>query len=402
MADDIQETLQKLFINNGARINPGDPLFFKTFELPEGQEMPILNVIKDQVNEINKGTDRRHCISPIYNTLIHIFHKMEFVWKYFCGEFEIRCRDRYFREQFARVWPEFIRGWYFGTVYVGYGADFEEIDRRAFEKDGEVFDLDCVTGRFRLYTKTANGRFYSIFTKQGNLEFDRGQINRLVKCQCEKGSNISSNWLYWFYLWTETLDGLDRYQIAVKALSKKVILTPKNKEEKEAILHQMDDKSTIVSRSSSSPMGETGETTFTLGKTKVEPLEFMNNDTPARIFEGIQKYFEFMAAHLGFSGEHTEQKKERLTAAENWPKQKTVSNVRTYLINSLNACFDEMRAKFGDKVVPEDLKIVPTNQAFAQGLPVQQQGGTFGNKFGGYGYKMNNFFKQEESWRGND
>lgn len=196
------------------------------------------------------------------------------------------------------------------------------------------------------------------------------------------------------------MDGLDRYQTAVKALSKKVILTPKNKEEKEAILHQMDDKSTIVCRSSSSPMGETGETTFTLGKTKVEPLEFMNNDTPTRIFEGITKYFEFNAAHLGFSGENTEQKKERLTVAENWPKQKIVSNVRTFLINSLNKCFDEMRYKFGKKVVPDDLKIVPTNQAFAQGLPSQQIGGTF-NKFDS-GFKMNNFLKKEEDIRGND
>lgn len=51
----------------------------------------------------------------------------------------------------------------------------------------------------------------------------------------------------------------------------------------------MNDKGTIVSRSSSSPFGEGGETTFTIGKTKVEPLEFMNNDTPARIFEGIGK-----------------------------------------------------------------------------------------------------------------
>lgn len=85
------------------------------------------------------------------------------------------------------------------------------------------------------------------------------------------------------------MDGLDRYQRSVKALSKKVILTPKNDDEKMSILEQMHDKGTIVSRSSSSPFGEGGETTFTIGKTKVEPLEFMNNDTPSRIFEGIQK-----------------------------------------------------------------------------------------------------------------
>lgn len=61
-----------------------------------------------------------------------------------------------------------------------------------------------------------------------------------------------------------------------------------------------------------------------------------------------------------------------------------------------------MRKKFGEKVVPPDLKIVPTNQAFAQGLPVQHPGGTFGDKFGGggfgHGFKPNNhFFNKQES-----
>lgn len=191
MANEIHETLQQLFINNGARIEPGDDLLFKTFELPEGQDMPILNLIRENVNEINEGKDRRLCFSPVYNTVIHIFHKMEFVWKYFCGEFEIRCKDRYFREQFARVWPEFIRGWYFGTIYVGYGADFEAIDRKAFEKQGNNFDLDCVGGRFRLYTKSSNGRFHSVLANQSNLEFDKEQLSRLVKC--ESSSSMSSN-----------------------------------------------------------------------------------------------------------------------------------------------------------------------------------------------------------------
>lgn len=397
MSDFFQENLRNLFINNGAQIEPGDQLFFNTFELEEGKQIPFLNVLRETVWNINQGKDQKACLSPIYNNIIHLFHKLEFVWKYFCGEFEIRCKDRYFREQFARVWPEFIRGWYFGCIYVGYGRDFEEIDRRVVEKKGEDFDLDYVTGRFRLYTKSADGTFYSIFAKQSGLEFDKEQRMRLVRCESAPAG--SNHWMYWWFLWIETLDGLERYKQAVKALSKKVILTPKNKEEKEDIIYQMEDKGTIVSRSSSSPFGESGETTFTIGKTKVEPLEFMNNDTPSRILEGIQKYFEFNAAHLGFAGEHTEQKKERLTVAENWPKQKTVSNVRAFLINSLNRCFDEMRFRLGDKVVPEDLKIVPANQAFAQGLPDMTTGGTFGNdNF----HAKRNFFQREEQLRGND
>lgn len=399
MADGILESLQELFINNGARINPGDDLFFRTFELEEGQKAPFLNVLRETVNDLNSNPqqkNRKFCLSPIYDDIIHLFHKLEFVWKYFCGEFEIRCQDRYFREQFARVWPEFIRGWYFGHIYVGYGQDFEDIDREAVERRGENFDLDYVTGRFRLYSKAASGRFHSIYAKQSNIQFTPEQQRRLVRCESTPmGCN---HWIYWWYLWIEMLDDLDRYRNSVRALSKKVILTPKDNAEKENILQQMFDKGTIVSRASNQIFNEAdGNDKFSIGKTKVEPLEFMNNDTPSRIFEGIMKYFEFNAAHLGFAGEHNEQKKERLTAAENWPKQKTVSNVRTFLINSLNKCFDEMRYKFGDKVVPMDLKIVPSNQAFAQGLPQQQFNGTFNDT-----WQPNKQFQQEEQFRGND
>lgn len=110
MADDLQQSLQELFVKHGTRIKPGDDLLFKHWELPEGQQIPYLNAVRDEVNKINKGTDRTLCFSPIYNIVIHIFHKLEFVAKYFAGEFEIRCQDRYFRENFARIWPEFIRG----------------------------------------------------------------------------------------------------------------------------------------------------------------------------------------------------------------------------------------------------------------------------------------------------
>lgn len=58
-----------------------------------------------------------------------------------------------------------------------------------------------------------------------------------------------------------------------------------------------------------------------------------------------------------------------------------------------------MRFRFGNQVVPDDLKIVPSNQAFAQGLPSQQMGGTFANEFQP---NYMNKFKQEEEFRGND
>lgn len=379
------DALRDLFVKCGADVDPDNDLLWRTWERPLHHERTVMNHVLQTTQDINKGktssSDGSRClVSPLYNRIIQIYHKLEFVIRYFCGEFEIQCKDRYFREQFANIWLEFIRGWYFGEIYVGYGEDFKMLDNMKLKADGLNPDLEGIRGRWRLFTRSKNGEFTSVFTRLSGIKLSLEQQSRLVKCTC--GGQF--NWHYWWFLWNEWMDGMDRFNESVKWLSKQAILTPKNQIETANIMKQGNDTTPFIVRNSSAPGSDSSSEISgnPLGKTKFEEIEVMNNDTPMRIFEAVNRYFEINAAHVGFAGKVQEQKKERINAGENFPYQKVVCNVRTHLINSLNLCFDHMREKFGEKVVPPDLKIIPSNQSFAQGLPNQQFGGTFNNMFG--------------------
>lgn len=195
---------------------------------------------------------------------------------------------------------------------------------------------------------------------------------------------------------------MQRFKASVEFLSKNVVLTPRNNADLESIRKQFENNECFIKREGNQGFGD--DDNHQMGKTKFEELIFMPRETPMAILEGVQRAFELNAAHLGFAGRLSEQKKERINAGENFPHQKVVSNVRTYLISTLNYLFDQMRIKFGSKVIPEDLKIVPTNQAFAQGLPEYQNGGTFGNgfdnNFNGFN-KFNQFNNDAMKNRGN-
>lgn len=48
--------------------------------------------------------------NPFCNPVILIFQRLEHITQYFCGEFEIQTKDKVFRENFAGIWYEFIKG----------------------------------------------------------------------------------------------------------------------------------------------------------------------------------------------------------------------------------------------------------------------------------------------------
>lgn len=68
---------------------------------------------------------------------------------------------------------------------MGYGEDFEEIDRQKFEKDGKNFYLEGIPGKFRLYTRGNNGTFHSVLSGQTGLKFNEQQERRIIKCDSQ-------------------------------------------------------------------------------------------------------------------------------------------------------------------------------------------------------------------------
>lgn len=67
---------------------------------------------------------------------------------------------------------------------MAYGEDFETIDKLAFERQGKDFELEGVTGKFRLYRSSGDGIFTSVFSGQNGLKFDAEKRRRMVKVSC--------------------------------------------------------------------------------------------------------------------------------------------------------------------------------------------------------------------------
>lgn len=130
--------------------------------------------------------------NPFCNPVILVFQRLEHITQYFCGEFEIQTKDKVFRENFAGIWYEFIKGWYFGSIYVGYGEDFEEIDRQKFAKEGKNFYLEGIPGKFRIFTRGTHGTFHSVLSGQSGLKFTEKQERRIIKCD-------SKGYLRWLF-----------------------------------------------------------------------------------------------------------------------------------------------------------------------------------------------------------
>lgn len=395
---DSLEDLNRLFINHGAAVKPGDSLEWRDYQVKTEQNVGLTNLVRENIDEVNKEMENSSYSSPFCNPIILIFSDLEFIVNYFAGEFEVQTKDKPFRETFAGIWYEFIRGWYFGTIYVGYGEDFEEIDKQKFIKDGKNFYLDGIPGKFRLYTKGQKGTFHSVLSGQTGLTFTPEQERRIIRCE----SKGYMRWLDWWRIWLEWEEGMQRFSASVEDLSKNVVLTPKTEQEHKSIVKQFKNWRCFIKRDGNQIFG--GDSTPQMGKTKFEEVIFMPRETPMAIFEGISKKFEARAARMGYAPAIPQQKKERINSGENFPHQKLVANITTSLLRELNYFFDRMRFAFPEGAVPFDIKIIRANQAEAQGLPHMQFGGTF-NKFDKPFDRFNNRFdkfNKQDDMQGND
>lgn len=368
---DSLEDLNRLFINHGAAVKPGDGLRWRDYQVKTEQSVGLTNLVKNTIDEVNKDMETGDYANPFCNPVILVFQRLEHITQYFCGEFEIQTKDKVFRENFAGIWYEFIKGWYFGSIYVAYGEDFEEIDRQKFVKEGKNFYLEGIPGKFRLFTRGTHGTFHSVLSGQSGLKFTEKQERRIIKCD----SKGYLRWLFWWKILVDREEGMQRFAAATEALSKNVVVTPKTEQEQKSIIRQFKNWLCFIKRDGNQVFG--GDSTPQMGKTKFEEIIFMPRETPMVILECVNRKFELDAAQMGYAPAIPQQKKERINSGENFPHQKLVSNITSDLLRQLNYIFDRMRFSFPEGAVPQDIKIVRANQAEAQGLPQLQYGGTF-------------------------
>lgn len=100
---DSLEDLNRLFINHGAAVKPGDALEWRDYQVKTEQNVGLTNLVKENIDEVNKEMENSSYSNPFCNPIISIFANLEFIVNYFAGEFEVQTKDKPFRETFAGI-----------------------------------------------------------------------------------------------------------------------------------------------------------------------------------------------------------------------------------------------------------------------------------------------------------
>lgn len=361
--DKVQNLLNCAITNVGSNFNPGDEITWNSWELERGRQISLQNKIEEALEDIrnpesNQGVKGLDILSK--NDYLKIFFEFRLIAKYFAGEFRLYSYiwNKNIKQEFYQIFDLFIEKWYFSYVYVGYGEDLLELDKRLFAANNSEKSANkdiykfC---RFRLYTKSGD-KFYSILAGQ-IVESRIVNEDRLVRCSFDEGTV----WLYWWHILLEHFSGVKRCLNAWKSISKQIVMENFGEEEKKSTKEQIANNDTIFFKPMSTE--DIGEETF------CQPMKFIDANDVSHMFGILYDYTERQAAKMGYVFRPSNLKKERTNSGENYALNKMIFNIQTVFLTKLNSCLFNMRKTFGGRVIPKELKFVLSNQAYALGLP---------------------------------
>lgn len=327
-----------------------------------------LRLWDDQVFELFiKDRTTRASAAGELGTLLKDFHlaalyRLKRVGEYIQGEYKAKSEDEEFLNEFNLIFPEFIEGWYWRTIYIGYGEDLVEQERKALIKAELPYKPQkCkFNSKFRLYTKIdvdtgikKIGEYTSILSSVTGLKIEN---SRLIPITCNEGAN----WLQWIELVREYNAGNQKFISAFNACIKRLSVVVVNKEAFDWERKQFQNNNIYWVKFKDQTRG--------INNNKDKTIEIMPPELVLQILNLNQAYFETQAAWLGFAGKGTNNKTERLTAAENYQNLKIISNIQESNLRKLNTIAWLMKETFGE-VVPDDLKFEISGQGIAKGLP---------------------------------
>lgn len=361
----IQNLLCNSFKHINASFSPEDQITWNTLEVDRGKQLTLQKKIEETIEEVredikNSGGTGIDILTQ--NEYLRIFFEFRLIAKYFAGEFRLKCFrwNDWVKDEFYQILDLFIEKWYFSYVYVGWGDDLLELDKKIFYANSQNSGQKDIyrNCRFRLYTKSGD-KFYSILA--GNLvDSDLVHEGRLVRCSLDEGTM----WLYWWHILLEHLGGIKRCLTAWTAISKQITMENFGDDEKKKVEEQILNNDTVFFK----PMAteDLGEETF------CEPMKFMDANDVSHMFGMLYDYTERQAAKMGYVFKPANLKKERTNSGENYALNKTIANMQTLMLTKLNTCLWNMRKTFFQgwhRVIPKEMSFVLSNQAWATGLP---------------------------------
>lgn len=354
----VESLLCSAIQHANSHFKPGDDVSWLAIETPRGRGLAFQQLVEEAIGVADKPNATPENLNILSSQIfVRIFFEFRLIAKYFAGEFVLECSKfrKDFKDQFYQIWELFIEKWYFAHVYVGYGEDLVELDKAVIRKN-KTQQNPYEYCNFRLYSKSGD-RFYSIIAAS-LIESPIVNEERLVRCSLDE----QTMFIFWWHILLESIGGINRALHALKVIPKQVVMKNFSDQQQESILESLQNHDSVFFKPANQE--DIGESTF------CEPMKFIDSNDVSNMFGLIYDYVERQASKLGYVFKPGNSKKERVNSGENFAMNKTVFNMQTVFLKNLNSCFYAMKRKWGNIVVPEDLTVVLSNQAWALGIPV--------------------------------
>lgn len=290
------------------------------------------------------------------NVTLACLDLMDHVGAYMIGEFD--CHNN---EELSEIWANLIKAWYFGKVWIIKSEDVMNLEISLATSEAyreSIPEEKLFRGNpFRIFERYQNSKnqylFKSLLTGIDGFELNPEEMIYL-------SLNEGANFRRWWKINMEYVSGLSRITDSIKALNKTVQVIVKNQRNYRYEEAQIENPSVFF---------RIERQTGTLGAKEqniYQDMPIIDTGDRVKIMKDlIESMYQRQCEILGFTI-NSNDKKERLTVAENYKDLRQITNLQDWQLKNLKI-FEKKLKKFG--WVDEGFKIEIAGLAYAQGLP---------------------------------
>lgn len=289
------------------------------------------------------------------NVTLECLDLMDHIASYVVGEFD--CHND---EQLSEVWEILIKHWYFGHVWLIKSEEVMELELNLAEsktyKD-KIPENKLFRGNpyrlFEIYrTETGNTFFKSLLTGIDCFTLDPKEMIYL-------SLNNGTNFRRWWKKNMDYIAGKSRVVDAAKALSKTVQVIVRNKEAFREERAQINNPSVMYElKRQSGTVGAKEQNIY-------QEMPLIDSQRVKDMKEIFQSLYDKECELMGFTV-NSNDKKERLTVAEDYKDMRQITNIQDWQLKNLKIFERKLKEK---SWVEEGFKIEISGLTFAQGLP---------------------------------
>lgn len=338
-----------------------------TFSKITGPNQPIItermwklhwDLLKTDINSLEGGIENQ-----LYwkNITLKCLDLMDHVGDYMVGEFDCHNDD-----EIAEIWEPLIKNWYFGDVWITYDRQIMDEEIAIAEKEGIPERNLRRDNPFRIFSSKSETNLFNL-GKAGRFFFKSLLTGVEMQLDPKEMINISWNdgksWRRWWIANLEYIAGKSRVIDGLKALSKTVKVNINNKAAFEAERSQLENPGVfyVLKR-------QTGEVTES---NIYQAMPIIDGGRVKDLLEIVDKNYRDECEKMGFTL-NSNDKKERLTVAENYKDLRQITNLQDAQLKKLKIFERKLKEKGW---VSNNFKIEISGLTYAQGLPDTVQAG---------------------------